>query len=634
MNIVSFGCRNFMGHKNTTIDLDANEPRFIEIRGNNYDFASEGSNAAGKSTIMEIISVALTGKTIREVDAVDDIVRENSKGGTTVWAKARTTEGLLHVKRYRNHPKYKNKVRAWLNGKDVVRGRTVAETEKRLRSILGFDHDVFMRTVVLHGRKTTSLSTAKDAFLKSLTERLVGMPEFDPVQKIVREHIKESSSEIARIDQRIIDYNTLIDDAQSKLKSTQRKHDEYADTVEKKRADLRAKIEKLGRDRNEKFKEIEKLSKIAKPSKMDNQDEYESKLESIDEEIQDIISKKARVERDIEVEGAALRRYDKLLNKKSGVCPECGQSIDSKHIKIEKKRHSEAVEELTTEQDKIESALKHARVMRKGIKSQLSLIAEQYEQKEREYWKAQQSIKSLEKLQASIEEEIAYKLDELENVGENPYIDIINGLERDIKAHDKRIKKLEDKKKGITNNVEVYEFWRWGFGPNGLRSFILDGVTPILNHNANIYLDYLTDSQLQVTLNTVSLAKDGTYKDRFDIEVHNATGASKLKSDSDGEIGCVDIAVHFAMSDILASRIGLGLLMIDQFLDTVDLVRARKAIRLLRLKQDENWCANNNVPQLWTILLITHKTGLHGMVQDIINVEKRNAISEVITNAN
>ena len=49
-----------------------------------------------------------------------------------------------------------------------------------------------------------------------------------------------------------------------------------------------------------------------------------------------------------------------------------------------------------------------------------------------------------------------------------------------------------------------------------------------------------------------------------------------MGGNSDGETGCIDLALNLAMSDMLESRIkgGIGLLFIDQALDLLDSSRA------------------------------------------------------------
>ena len=134
-------------------------------------------------------------------------------------------------------------------------------------------------------------------------------------------------------------------------------------------------------------------------------------------------------------------------------------------------------------------------------------------------------------------------------------------------------------------------------------------------------------------MSSVKRLADGSYRDKFTVGVDNIHGADAIAADSDGEIACIDLALCLAMSDILSDRITsfVNLLVIDQTIDSLDSVRAAKALRLLQQKLDNKWCKDFQIPKKESILVITHKSDFKDMFANRLMVEKRNGICSVVT---
>jgi DNA repair exonuclease SbcCD ATPase subunit len=214
----------------------------------------------------------------------------------------------------------------------------------------------------------------------------------------------------------------------------------------------------------------------------------------------------------------------------------------------------------------------------------------------------------------------------------NPYCKLIKDAKASIQQHRKKIEQLRLKRDKRKKTLLYYDFWKRGFGPNGIRSYILDAVNPVLNRIANIYLDFLMEGTMSVTLRTVRQKKDGSYSDKFEVVIENTAGADTMGGSCDNELSAVDFSLNLAMSDILESRIqgGFGFLFVDQALDAFDTVRSGKAVQLLKQKLNKVWCEKNKIPHKRSIWVITHKEQLKGLFENKILVEKRGGVCRIV----
>src|SRR5690349_20534005 len=106
MKLLSFGGQNFMGYNQLNIKMHQLDPLTL-VMGYNFDFPEPSANGAGKSALAEHVCYALFGKTLRRLEVAhgkDAVIHEGAKG-CSVWADVEIPDGVLHIERYRKHPK-------------------------------------------------------------------------------------------------------------------------------------------------------------------------------------------------------------------------------------------------------------------------------------------------------------------------------------------------------------------------------------------------------------------------------------------------------------------------------------------------------------------------------------------------
>lgn len=636
--LLSFGCEDFMGYAAATVGSDMLDG-VVLIDGSNRDFATASSNGSGKSSLVEMIAFALYGKTIRGLDAKhgkDSVVRHGCEKGARAWVDIGIGSGRssLRVERFRAHAESGNSIKALLDGKDVVRGRVASITDDRIVTLLGqIDFDLFKRAVIIHSRMTESFSTLNDRYLRYISERLIALPDFTELQKTAKEKKDAVLAKTELIESRVVGLEDRARDTGKTLVDLKRQAAKYDEDVQEQRKQIADRHSVIRKDIENCKTAIVKISSdilnatIRAQKIGERLDSFKLSLKKEKDGLELSMSTYAKLSAMLHGVQRTVAKYKELGKNK--LCPECGQRVSKVHIEAKcsevQNEGKDLVEKEAMAKVKMEQNRSHVKQLESNV--ELLSINMAYEESKR---------KVLKQKRKATREQLIERKGQLKDLGEhgvraNPFTDLLRDAEAKLLKYYRRKNRLTVKLQKRKAVLPYYEFWQWGFGPVGLRSYALDSVTPMLNRMANEYLEILTDGTITVAMSTVKTTDDG-YKDKFTIEIDNLHGSDNLAADSDGEIACVDLALNFACADILSSRVegGVGLLVVDQAIDNLDAVRGAKAVRLLSMKTDPVWCKEHSIKPKHTVLAITHRPELKDMFESVIQVEKHKGICRVI----
>lgn len=170
LNVKSLVLRGFMSHTDTTIEF----PKTGTV-------CVTGVNGAGKSSIVEAVSVALWGKTLRGTDPW------SSDAGLV---QLETRDGLV-VTRTRK----KGKVTlSWsLPGAKAVEYETNTKAQEALTREVG-EWDVWRRAAVFSSTDAAHFTLAPDAERKRLLESVLGLDRFDRALDACRKDLKRATT--------------------------------------------------------------------------------------------------------------------------------------------------------------------------------------------------------------------------------------------------------------------------------------------------------------------------------------------------------------------------------------------------------------------------------------------------------
>ena len=147
----------------------------------------------------------------------------------------------------------------------------------------------------------------------------------------------------------------------------------------------------------------------------------------------------------------------------------------------------------------------------------------------------------------------------------DPYAEIIVQTKTEI---DTLVAKTESVRAEITEGEELipyYNYWVYGFGDEGIRAYIIDGILPALNARINYWLQFLIENKIQLTFDNkfeVTIERNPADGDPF---VYAAT--------SGGERRRINLAISQAFAHVMMISSGVipSICSLDEVALNVDL---------------------------------------------------------------
>lgn len=332
------------------------------------------------------------------------------------------------------------------------------------------------------------------------------------------------------------------------------------------------------------------------------------------------------------------------------VCLSCNQPITDKTVQEKIEKIEEKWTQLFSDRNKLYSESSE-NMLHNGLVEDLSLdttpieiedtISPQIRTKEEEKVAIDEQAKKIKvvldtanQLRLKIEQEKTRlaeveSIDSLITVWDGKFIEATNktnpyGEQIEVEVSSKssifgEIKKLNDEKNVIENEIVHYEYWVEGFSNRKLKSYIMESITPFINSRANYYSRFLTGGSFVIDISTQTISKNGDVKEKFAVKVESVD--SDYSSASGGELRRIDICILLALQDLVASRAkcDLNILILDECTENLDAVGVEKMIELLaELAETKE-----------SVLFITHDDKLRDYFPNKIVVTKKGGFSTI-----
>lgn len=414
--------------------------------------------------------------------------------------------------------------------------------------------------------------------------------------------------------------------------------------------------EKLENAKKHRDSQIENLKETSK-SEVAN---LKAKKSEVDNQVQPILTNVNVMKNDISRKQSELNQLDL-----TDVCPTCGQKVDKDHIQ---KEYDRLVEEIRKTQEQVEYT---ENVYNNELVPLMNNLEEEIKQKEAHY---EELIKTTERkyntdidnltvdiqtLREDIEAESRAEFEQAQQeyqermqerdqlqrtkmeyerqkhnieyaiTSEKGMLERLKNLPKPKDRTDE-IEKVETQLEGkytdklaCLDKIERYEDVVKLYSNAGVRSVVLDLVTPFLNERANEYMATLSGSDIEILFTTQTTNKDGSVSDKFDIEIRNVNGGNLYKGNSEGEKKRIDLAISFAIQDLVLSKADMktNIALYDEVFEGLDEIGSENVIKLLRERQDK----------VESIFVITHNTHLKSLFENVITVEKKDGFTRLIS---
>lgn len=503
------------------------------------------SNGTGKSSIQEIITYGLFGKTVKRPEKLgaNDVV--HNKVGKDAKVELIFDDFRIIRTRKEGGKDTKNSLRLWESKEGVwdketeITQGTMSLTQKKIEEIIGLSYEAFVNMSVFTDDQRACFLECENKQKKEIVENMLSLGiyrEWSENAKNLRKEIK------SKIDIKSKEYALLInskDDAVRRLDLTKQKENKWK---EDKKNELESLIknsqkftEMLGQSDNgaallayqkaqEKIKEINDSMPEKEKSKKESEEklalartkenEIKTEAQIVGEDYQEI-SKKAKT-----LVANRQSKEQEIKNLKSNIpgtkCDKCKGEVSEENL-------SEYIEKLDSEIVLINNELKEIVDNAKEVQKMADSIKEKQEKIKKFIDGFVSNINALDKELISLRNELvrasqvrepkvdnseALLQEKIENFkkqiedkakeikGDTPFKEI---LENDKTELDKSIEKVSDKEKEVKDleaELPYYDYWITGFGDNGIRKWVVDGVIPELNNRINYWLQFLIDNRI------------------------------------------------------------------------------------------------------------------------------------------
>ncbi len=550
--------KNFLSFGNswTTFKLNSNETILIT-----------GANGSGKSSLLESIFFAFTGKSYRNITKPKLINNKNKKN--------------LLVELDIEHSGKKFKIRRGLkpnifeiikDGVLIDEDSSIRDYQKQLETILGIDHKTFKQTIMMSSRHYIPFLELRPSEKREFIEQIFSLKLFSDMNEFLKRKIQNTKQNIKGLDKDI--YHALqnlkvLNDINSKQMSNN-------------------KFQKQGLT-----DAIEKLKK--------ENTEYNNKIENNKQEIDELYIKKEKIREKIKYKEKISKKFDLIefqiesfrkqihFLEENDLCKSCGQWI---HLDFK-----------TTEIEKIDSKIKN-----KNIKlTELQECLEKIKKLDKNLNSVVHSINKIRQeimvftsqqdgndINISDKKELINNIDNTDLINKDEFFNINNTL---IKLR-KDKKHLEVFIKYTRITVEM-------ISEKGIKKFIISKYVPILNTLLNKYLKNF----------------EAPYSVMFDEELNEniiARGYEDLgySNLSAGEKQRLDTSLVFSFLELcrLKNSVNTNLIILDEILDqSLDSTGVNGILKIFEEMKSQNY----------TILVVSHRPGSEEDFDKVYEVTKK-----------
>lgn len=482
------------------------------------------------------------------------------------------------------------------------------------------------------------------------TKKEVLLESKEKAEKLSESYEDEKSEKIEDLNDEIVE-----------LEEEQQSIDVDLAEIKNQMSELSSEIDVLKAQRKKSSKTDEALKQLRES--IDEAEEEKSKTKTkmrrVKQDISSCEDSIEELEQVIEKSEASIKENDKkLLELQETVgtpCPVCGKPLDEDHI-------TDAVEELQNQigefqnkiedsQDAIDSKKNEIKELQKtleDIQESLDEIEEELENyqellkkvqerqkkehkidddildKERQYTKIERQHNSKSSSKDTLQSQIELLKKQIQDVKseENPYKTQVKDYQKQIQDMTESYSELDAEYDILSSDEEVLNFWLTGFSNSGIKSMLLDDITPFLNKRANKYLQALSGDRLSVNFTTQTQLKSGEMREKFQIEVNNEDGGDSYMANSSGEKKRVDIAINLALQDLVSSRANkkINMIFLDEALDALDNCGVDDVLNLLsEVAKDKS-----------SVFVISHNENIQTAFENFLVVTKKNGYSTVV----
>jgi len=543
-NILCFGTKG--------IEINfSNFGNIIQVRGVNLDApgteSDPASNGSGKSSIQEVLSIALFGRTVKSPtknkgNRIVNVLAD--KGEIEIeWDDFKVVRSFKKSKSGSVTSKldlWQSNSRVWNDDSKISFG-TSDETQKFIEEQIGLTHHAFCNVVIFDDSNTYSFLESDAATKRQIVENLLDLDQYRDYHENCKGIIKELKKNIS---DKSKEYSTILQEQYIAKNRLTKVTDQLASWKTNKQIELKNLFEKI------KLKQ-EKLIETDTGDQLANWQKGQDRIQHLIEEISDLESKRDKIQEilkiarekidlvrkeknllneEIQVNSISVKSVELDLNKalklirelenlKEGtLCPVCYGAINMDNFGHVLDHGKDTVAKCRTSIDQKIDLINETKETFGKKSASLSIIEEKVSEAEgkisiiegtiRKYRREITELTNVPKPEGNISEHIIeseivelkkqFKSNREKFEGYSPYKEIVEDIESEISNIDFNLINKEKELKESESEVPYFEYWSEAFGDNGIRKFVIDGIIPALNDRISYWLQILIDGLIEL----------------------------------------------------------------------------------------------------------------------------------------
>lgn len=609
---------NYMSISNVELELDNQGLVLIEgINDTNETFQSNGS---GKSTLLSTVTYALYGTTPSGLKA-DAVINKEAKKNLSVILEFEKDGVPYRIERYRKHKTHKNQV-LFFQGENDLTQKSVADTDSKILDVFGIDYLTYANSIMYGQGNVEIFATATDKGKKQILENLADIGVYRYAQDVAKERANSAQALVDEYTRQKTAKEYEKEGLVSAYQSALTQYENTATLLAQRETDLNSLEEAIIQSKQA----LEERTNEVTP-RMNELREQLAQLDSpadaqtVDKEVDEQYSNVTRLEQAKQQNMNAIASLNQDLEsiKSNTNCHLCGALLSPEHREQEIARINGEIIEKNTFIEKLDSALavyvpllEDARARQATMRNTIQEHTNVYRTLTSELNQYQSELDSLANnfntavYQQSSAQDVINQLRAIPKPLYDTHAESV--INTEIEAIEKQIEEAQE-------DVRQYKvIAQEVFSNKGIRSEVLDLVTPFLNERANHYLGTLSGSDIEINFSTQTEKADGTLSDKFDLEVINGSGGNTYQANSEGEKKRIDLAISFAIQDLVQSKanIAVNLGLYDECFDGLDAIGCENVIKILKERQKS----------ISSIFVITHSENLKPLFENVVTIKK------------
>lgn len=638
MKLKNIQIQNFLSISQVETELD--NKGLTLILGENKDDKNFSANGVGKSALIESIVYAIFGKTLRGLTG-DSVVNRTVGKNMKISLDLEVDGVSYRVIRYRKHHENKNQS-ILFRGTTNITPKSETDLNNFMQDLFQIDYATFTSSV-LYSEHSFNFSTATDSELKKAFDVILGFDTLVKCQDKAKERVRLVESEQKSLESKLTTLQSNLDNLEQKVEVYKSKSKDFTTQTLEYVTDAKSrikenvlKVDELGNKALELAKNVDskkkELSEInsnyltAKKEFEDSKTTYNALKQEVKLLEASEATAKTEVSKNLTMQKSVKSSLQKLKTRQTSLesdinettmkigkpCPSCGVPMSESGVAEVIKTLKKQLRLLQVDIEDLEDELKELEETNEKLNQDLdnatSAVETKSKEADAEYGKldstkvntwmgklteGRQQLGSMETREVTLDKEIQSYVKSNESMEkqildresqENPYDEMLESISAEMNDINSQISTINS---DIANNqtlLQQLKFWVEGFGSSGIKSRLLDDVTPYLNKRANKYLQFLTEDSIQVEFSTQSQLKSGEFREKFNIAVTNKHGGDAYIGNSGGERKRIDLAITLALQDLVASRATkpLNIVFFDEIFDALDAVGVERVAELLQ----------------------------------------------------